>query len=191
MAENNELVEAGEEQEMDKVPASKSFMPSSDIMRQIIIVVALAVCLAVVVYLIFLAKAPEMRPLGQYDSDDLVKVLDLLDANKVEYELDNTRTGGTVYVAANEYQKILLIISKAGNVVGGKSSGDELIPVVALVGDVDGVGVDRERVVLLTAEPSHLPVDGRPHEKFTGVSCYCHISFSLFVEPKNKTFAAA
>lgn len=127
MAENNELVEAGEEQEMDKVPASKSFMPSSDIMRQIIIVVALAVCLAVVVYLIFLAKAPEMRPLGQYDSDDLVKVLDLLDANKVEYELDNTRTGGTVYVAANEYQKILLIISKAGNVVGGKSSGDELI----------------------------------------------------------------
>ena len=87
MAENNELVEAGEEQEMDKVPASKSFMPSSDIMRQIIIVVALAVCLAVVVYLIFLAKAPEMRPLGQYDSDDLVKVLDLLDANKVEYEL--------------------------------------------------------------------------------------------------------
>ena len=77
MAENNELVEAGEEQEMDKVPASKSFMPSSDIMRQIIIVVALAVCLAVVVYLIFLAKAPEMRPLGQYDSDDLVKVLDM------------------------------------------------------------------------------------------------------------------
>lgn len=128
MAENNnELVEATEEQELDKVPTSKSFMPGSDIMRQIIIVIALAVCLAVVVYLIFLAKAPEMRPLGQYDSEELVKVLDLLDANKVEYELDNTRTGGTIYVPANEYQKILLIISKSGNVIGSKSSGDELI----------------------------------------------------------------
>ena len=127
MAENQELVVAGEAEDAEKELPAKSFMPSADIMRQIIIVVALAVCLAVVVYLIFLAKAPEIRPLGQYDSEELVKVLDLLDANKIEYELDNTRTGGTVYVSTDDYQKILLLLNKAGAAISGKTTGDELI----------------------------------------------------------------
>lgn len=127
MADSHELVVPTDELDTEKVSPSKSYMPSTDIMRQVIIVVALAVCLAVVVYLIFLAKAPEMRPLGQYESADLVKVLDLLDANKIEYQLDNTRSGGTVYVAASDYQNILLLINKSGTTIGNKNNGDELI----------------------------------------------------------------
>lgn len=131
MAENHDLVVAGEEatSDADKNLSSKtSYMPSSDIMRQIIIVVALALCLAVVVYLIFLAKAPEMRPLGQYESADLVKVLDILDANKIEYSLDNNRNNGTIFVRTDEYQNILLILSKSGAGLNeGKNNGENLI----------------------------------------------------------------
>lgn len=101
----------------------------TDMMRQIIIVMAIALCMVVVVYLIIIARKPEMRPLGQYPSADLVKVLDTLDANEVEYTLENGRNSGTIYVPAENYQEVLLLLNREGSIglEGSTGNGDELI----------------------------------------------------------------
>ncbi len=129
MAENQSLVPAEDLSggvEDSNLSAKTSF--SRDIYRQIIIILALAISLVVVVYVFFLSKAPEMRPLGQYSSTDLVHVLDVLDANQVEYKLDNTRNGGTVYVPINDYQSILLVLNREGiDTSGSEKNGNDLI----------------------------------------------------------------
>ncbi len=129
MAENNDLVAADD---MAVAPSDENLTPSSgisrDVVRQIIIVLALAISLVVVVYVFFLGKAPEMRPLGRYEPQELVHVLDVLDSHKVEYTLDNTRTGGTVYVPIADYQSILLTLNREGiDTAGAARNGNDLI----------------------------------------------------------------
>ena len=70
------------------VPKSSflSFLKSDDVMRQVIIILTLAICLAVVVYLMVWAKGSDMRPLGQFTTPELIKTLNALDAHKFEYK---------------------------------------------------------------------------------------------------------
>ncbi len=129
MAENNDLVAADD---LAAPSGDDNLTPSSgisrDVVRQIIIVLALAISLVVVVYVFFLGKAPEMRPLGRYEPQELVHVLDVLDSHKVEYTLDNTRTGGTVYVPIADYQSILLTLNREGiDTAGAARNGNDLI----------------------------------------------------------------
>ena len=129
MAENNDLVAADD---MAVAPSDENLTPSSgisrDVVRQIVIVLALAISLVVVVYVFFLGKAPEMRPLGRYEPQELVHVLDVLDSHQIEYTLDNTRTGGTVYVPIADYQSILLTLNREGiDTAGAARNGNDLI----------------------------------------------------------------
>lgn len=129
MAENHDLVAADDLAPGDNVEnlTNKSSL-SRDVFRQIIIVLSLAISLVVIVYVFFLSKAPEMRPLGQYNAADLVKVLDVLDSHKIEYTVDNTRSGGTIYVPIDDYQEILLTLNREGvDTAGGAKNGNELI----------------------------------------------------------------
>lgn len=105
------------------------FFSNTDVVRQIIIVLSLAISLVVIIYIFFISKAPEMRPLGQYDSQELLTVLDALDKHKVEYTVDNNRAGGVVYVSAENYQSVLLTLGKEGidTSRGANKNGDELI----------------------------------------------------------------
>ena len=81
-----------------------------DLMRQVVLVLSISICMALIVMLFFWVKEPEMRPLGAYETEELIPVLDYLDGKKQDYSLD----GNTVMVPANEYNSIKLNLARAG-----------------------------------------------------------------------------
>jgi len=76
-----------------------------DILRQLTLVVALSICLAIAVFVIILANEPDYRFLSKLPTEQLIKTLDFLDANQVEYRQENN----TISVPSNEYQNIKLL----------------------------------------------------------------------------------
>lgn len=87
-----------------------SALSGVDMLRQITLVIALAICLAIAIFIIIWARQPDMRPLGQYPTEELVLTLDFLDAQKIEYDLD----GNTIMVAESDYQDIKLRMARDG-----------------------------------------------------------------------------
>lgn len=87
--------------------SSNSIFGDLDMVRQLILVLAVAICVALIMMLFFWVQEPEMRPLGTYETEELIPVLDHLDQNKVEYHpcplkrlfLDSSRfnPGGAEY----------------------------------------------------------------------------------------------
>jgi flagellar M-ring protein FliF len=81
-----------------------------DILRQLTLVVALSICLAIAVFVIILANEPEYRFLSKLPTEQLIKTLDILDANQVEYRQENN----TISVPTSEYQNIKLLLAREG-----------------------------------------------------------------------------
>ena len=81
-----------------------------DLLRQVVLVLSISICVALIVMLFFWVKEPEMRPLGAYETEELIPVLDYLDQQKIEYKLD----GNTISVEASEYNSIKLDMVRAG-----------------------------------------------------------------------------
>jgi flagellar M-ring protein FliF len=102
-----------------------SFLKSGDVMRQVIIILTLAICLAVVVYLMVWAKGSDMRPLGQFTTPELIKTLNALDAHKFEYKVEQGTN--TIYVKGDDYNNIVLSLKRDGIMGEEANSGDELI----------------------------------------------------------------
>jgi flagellar M-ring protein FliF len=100
---------ASGEQQVQKASFLGS-LAGTDVVRQITMVVALTICLAIAILIIFWAKQPELRPLGTYDTQELIQTLDHLDSQKVSYELQ----GNVILVPENQFQKIKLSLSRAG-----------------------------------------------------------------------------
>lgn len=87
-----------------------SFGGGGDLVRQITLVVALTICVAIVILIILWAKTPEMRPLGTYNTQELIQTLDHLDAQKIKYKLE----GNVILVPENTLQDVRLSLSRAG-----------------------------------------------------------------------------
>ncbi|OIN07782.1 flagellar basal-body MS-ring/collar protein FliF [Oceanisphaera psychrotolerans] len=87
-----------------------ALLGNTDILRQVIIVLALAICLALAVFILLWGKEPQMRPLGVYSNQELIETLDFLDAQKVEYTID----GSTVLVRADKFADIQLDLRRSG-----------------------------------------------------------------------------
>ena len=87
-----------------------ALLGNTDILRQVILVLALAICLALAVFLLLWGKEPEMRPLGVYNNQELIETLDFLDAQKVDYQID----GSTVLVRADQFADIQLNLRRSG-----------------------------------------------------------------------------
>ena len=81
-----------------------------DILRQMTIVVALAICLAIAVFVIMLANEPEYRFLSKLPTKQLITTMDFLDANQVEYRQENN----TISVPTDEYQNVKLLLAREG-----------------------------------------------------------------------------
>lgn len=81
-----------------------------DLLRQIVLVLSISICVALIVMLFFWVKEPEMRPLGAYETQELIPVLDYLDQQKQEYKLD----GNTILVPTSDYNSIKLNMVRAG-----------------------------------------------------------------------------
>ncbi|WP_159822550.1 flagellar basal-body MS-ring/collar protein FliF [Colwellia sp. 20A7] len=82
----------------------------ADTLRQITLVVALSICLAISVFVIILANEPEYRFLAKQPTEQLIKTMDFLDASKVDYRQENN----TLSVPSDEYQTIKLLLAREG-----------------------------------------------------------------------------
>ncbi|WBA08081.1 flagellar basal-body MS-ring/collar protein FliF [Salinivibrio kushneri] len=102
--------------------SSNSIFGDLDMVRQLILVLAVAICVALIMMLFFWVQEPEMRPLGTYETEELIPVLDHLDQNKVEYQLD----GNTIRVPSSDYSSIRLDLTRVG-LNTSTAEGDEIL----------------------------------------------------------------
>ncbi|CAM3749543.1 Flagellar M-ring protein [Vibrio aerogenes CECT 7868] len=93
-----------------------------DLIRQVVLVLSISICVALILMLFFWVREPEMRPLGAYETEELISVLDYLDQKKLEYKLD----GNTILVPANDYSGLKLDLARAG-LNQEKEAGDDIL----------------------------------------------------------------
>ena len=99
-----------------------SNMGGMDVVRQVVLIVALTICIAIAILIILWAREPDMRPLGSFSSNELVQYLDHLDSQKIQYQLD----GNTILVRGDEYQAVKLGLTRAG-LQKESNSGEEIL----------------------------------------------------------------
>lgn len=110
--------------DLEEKSSSKSdfAMGDLDLLRQVVLVLSISICVALIVMLFFWVKEPEMRPLGAYETEELIPVLDYLDQQKLDYKLD----GNTILVPSSEYNSLKLNMVRAG-LNQNKQAGDEIL----------------------------------------------------------------
>lgn len=91
-------------------PSLLATLGSVDTLRQVIMMLALAVCLAIAVVVMIWIQEPEMRPLNKLDTPELLQALDVLDGNKVPYKLDKN----VIYIPTEQYQQVKLLLAREG-----------------------------------------------------------------------------
>ncbi|MCE0494521.1 flagellar basal-body MS-ring/collar protein FliF [Vibrio salinus] len=115
-----------ESQNLDKDEKSSSRFDFGsgdlDLVRQIVLVLSISICVALILMLFFWVKEPEMRPLGAYDTEELISVLDYLDKQKQEYKLD----GNTILVPDSDYNSLKLNLVRAG-LNRNQDAGDDIL----------------------------------------------------------------
>ncbi len=93
-----------------------------DMLRQITLVVALSICLAIAVFVIIFASEPDYRLLSKLPTEQLIKTMDFLDSNNVEYRQENN----TISVPSDDYQKIKLLLTREG-LTSEPSQGEDML----------------------------------------------------------------
>ncbi|GLS89465.1 flagellar M-ring protein [Psychromonas marina] len=103
--------------------ALASFFSNVDVLRQISMIIGLLIVLAIVVILWSWGKEADYRPLGSYKTDELISTLDFLDKQKILYKIE----GNSILVVTTEYQKIKLLMTRAGLANDNTESGDDIL----------------------------------------------------------------
>ena len=99
-----------------------SSLGNVDVLRQLTLVMALAICLAIAVFVIMWANQPEYRLLTKLPTTELIKTMDFLDANQVDYHQENN----TISVPTDEYQNIKLLLARDG-FMDERGDGNEIL----------------------------------------------------------------
>lgn len=110
VAEGGELMAADDGAVEDQKSGIAAALGNVDMMRQITLIMALAICLAIAVSVILWANQPEYRILAKLPTQQLIETMDILDANKVEYRQENN----TISVPVDKYQEIKLLLAREG-----------------------------------------------------------------------------
>nr|WP_241264281.1 flagellar basal-body MS-ring/collar protein FliF [Bowmanella dokdonensis] len=93
-----------------------------DMLRQITLIVALVICVAIAVFIVIWAQEPDYRPLAKMPTEELIQTLDYLDQNQIDYRLD----GDVIYVNEAQYQNIKLGMARQG-ISQEQSAGTDII----------------------------------------------------------------
>ena len=96
---------------------------NADMLRQVTLIIALAICLAIAVSVILWANQPEYRVLAKLPTQQLIQTMDLLDASQVDYRQENN----TISVPVEKYQEIKIILAREGLGDNVKDDGDMLM----------------------------------------------------------------
>ncbi|MGY5540363.1 flagellar basal-body MS-ring/collar protein FliF [Vibrio brasiliensis] len=110
--------------DLDEKSSSKFDMAVGDLdlLRQVVLVLSISICVALIVMLFFWVKEPEMRPLGVYETEELIPILDYLDQQKLDYQLD----GNTILVPTSDFNSLKLGMVRAG-LNQEKHAGDDIL----------------------------------------------------------------
>lgn len=81
-----------------------------DVLRQATLVLALAICFIIAIFIVLWAMEPDYRPLGKYETDELIKTLDFLDQKQIDYNLK----ANVIEVPEDQYQSIKLQLAREG-----------------------------------------------------------------------------
>lgn len=120
---NNDLVaNDGSDAVGEQKSGLAAAMGNVDFLRQMTIVIALAICFAIAVFVIMLANEAEYRFLTKLPTEQLIKTMDFLDSNQVEYRQENN----TISVESNQYQDVKLMLARGG-LSGAPSEGSEIL----------------------------------------------------------------
>ncbi|WGV99545.1 flagellar basal-body MS-ring/collar protein FliF [Vibrio sp. YMD68] len=124
MVTSSDLDTQTQNPDLDEKSSSKFDMAIGDLdlLRQVVLVLSISICVALIVMLFFWVKEPEMRPLGAYETEELIPVLDYLDQQKLDYTLE----GNTILVPVNNYNNLKLNLARAGLNQQG-SAGDDIL----------------------------------------------------------------
>ncbi len=95
---------------------------SVDMMRQIVLVIALVICVAIAIFIIVWAQEPDFRPLAKMPTEELIETLDYLDQAQIEYRLE----GNTIYVNEEQYRDIKLDLTRSG-ISQDPTAGEDII----------------------------------------------------------------
>jgi len=108
-----DLTIPGDNLDLESAEQKSGFMDalgSVDMLRQIILVVALVICVAIAIFIVIWAQEPDYRPLAKLPTDELIKTLDFLDQSQIPYRLENN----TILVPDNQYKTIKLSLARQG-----------------------------------------------------------------------------
>ncbi|HDX9009991.1 TPA: flagellar M-ring protein FliF [Aeromonas dhakensis] len=111
--------------ENEQKSSALGFLSNTDVLRQITLILGLAICLAIAVFILLWGKEPDMRPLGTYTTQELVKTLDFLDQQNIPYQVD----GKSVLVNAENFSNIRLALTRAGlaNATDASTDGEDIL----------------------------------------------------------------
>ncbi|BDX07740.1 flagellar basal-body MS-ring/collar protein FliF [Planctobacterium marinum] len=108
-----DLTVPGDNLDLESAEQKSGFMDalgSVDMLRQIILVVALVICVAIAIFIVIWAQEPDYRPLAKLPTDELIQTLDHLDVAQIPYELE----GNTILVPEDQYEAIKLSLARQG-----------------------------------------------------------------------------
>ncbi len=110
-SDNNDLVASDSNDSVEERKSGfSSFMGNVDVLRQVTLIMALAICLAIAVFVIMWANQPDYRFLTKLPTEQLIKTMDFLDANNVDYLQENN----TISVQVDHYSEVKLLMAREG-----------------------------------------------------------------------------
>jgi len=99
-----------------------SALGNVDVLRQLTLIMALAICLVIAIFVIMWANQAEYRVIAKLPTQELIKTMDYLDANKVDYIQENN----SISVPTDDYQDVKLLLAREG-LTNEKVEGNEII----------------------------------------------------------------
>lgn len=99
-----------------------SALGNVDVLRQVTLIMALAICLVIAIFVIMWANQAEYRLIAKLPTQQLITTMDYLDANKVDYIQENN----SISVPADDYQDVKLLLAREG-LTNEKVEGNEII----------------------------------------------------------------
>ncbi|MFT5529446.1 MAG: flagellar M-ring protein FliF [Alteromonadaceae bacterium] len=119
---NTDMVVTGDANMTEQNSGLTSVLGNVDFLRQLTLIMALAICLAIAVLVILWANESEYRVLTKLPTEQLIKTMDFLDSSKVDYHQENN----TISVPIEEYQRVKLLLAREG-LSGEVDQGSELL----------------------------------------------------------------
>ncbi|MFT4731605.1 MAG: flagellar M-ring protein FliF [Gammaproteobacteria bacterium] len=112
----------GIDDSIDSSPTLMDQLGTTEMVRQITLVVTLVICIVIAIFVFLWSKEPSYRPLAQMPTQELIETLDFLDQGEIEYKLE----GNTVYVVESQFNDAKFGMARQG-ISNGASEGTDII----------------------------------------------------------------